>query len=125
MIAYSPDYVLPGQEVTMEIDPGFPNAPRGWSRHEAEAQAKKEGLTLSEIHWRVIRALQDYYHRHRDNPITNLRELHDALDEAFHFEGGIKRLYELFPGGPVAQGCRLAGLPVPTGTVDRGFGSVA
>ena len=31
----------------------------------------------------------------------------------------------LFPGGPVAQGCRLAGLKAPAGAVDRGFGSVA
>jgi hypothetical protein len=31
----------------------------------------------------------------------------------------------LFSGGPVAQGCRLAGLNAPAGAVDRGFGSVA
>jgi tRNA 2-thiouridine synthesizing protein E len=37
----------------------------------------------------------------------------------------MRHLYMLFPGGPVAQGCRVAGLPVPAGAVDRGFGSVA
>lgn len=125
MIERTHDYVLPGQETQLEIDPQFPNAPLGWSRHEAQQQAKTEGLTLTEVHWRVIRALQDYFHRHRDDPVIHVRELHDALDEAFHSEGGIKRLYELFPGGPIAQGCRLAGLPAPPGAVDRGFGSVA
>lgn len=118
------EYVLPGREVLQETDPDFPNAPLGWSRHEAEAQARTEGLSLSESHWQVIRALQAYFHRHRDAPAIHTRELHDALEEAFHKEGGIKRLYELFPGGPVAQGCRIAGLPAPAGTTDRGFGSV-
>lgn len=118
------DYILPGREMLQEPDPQFPHAPLGWSRYEAEQQAKTEGLSLSESHWRVIRALQDYFHRHRDEPAIHTRELHDALDEAFHSQGGIKHLYELFPGGPIAQGCRIAGLPVPAGAADRGFGSV-
>jgi tRNA 2-thiouridine synthesizing protein E len=54
-----------------------------------------------------------------------MRELHDALDEMFHRQGGIKQLYVLFHGGPIAQGCRIAGLKAPAGAIDRGFGSVA
>jgi tRNA 2-thiouridine synthesizing protein E len=33
-------------------------------------------------------------------------------------------LFKLFPKGPIAQGCRLAGLEPPAGSVDLGFGSV-
>ncbi|HEC06486.1 MAG TPA: sulfite reductase, partial [Thiolapillus brandeum] len=33
-------------------------------------------------------------------------------------------LFSLFPGGPIAQGCRLAGLDMPRGAVDQGFGSI-
>ncbi|MGB5339763.1 MAG: sulfite reductase, partial [Gammaproteobacteria bacterium] len=36
----------------------------------------------------------------------------------------LKYLYTLLPGGPVAQGCRLAGLEPPAGSQDAGFGSV-
>jgi tRNA 2-thiouridine synthesizing protein E len=54
-----------------------------------------------------------------------MRELQDALEEKFHHKGGMKYLFTLFPGGPVAQGCRLAGLKAPAGATDRGFGSVA
>jgi len=54
-----------------------------------------------------------------------MRELHDALEERFHARGGLKRLYQLFPGGPLAQGCRLAGLKAPFLATDHGFGSVA
>jgi len=54
----------------------------------------------------------------------NARELHDALEERFHSRGGMKFLYDLFPGGPVTQGCRLAGLEPPAGSHEEGFGSV-
>ena len=51
------------------------------------------------------------------------RALHDALDERFHAQGGIKYLYELFPKGPLAQACPLAGLQAPPGAQDKGIGS--
>ena len=105
-------------------DPRFPHAPEGWTPAGAVEVARQEGLELSEEHWEALRGLQEYCARHEVNSV-NLRELHDALDEKFHRHGGIKRLYQLFPGGPVAQGCRIAGLKVPAGAVDKSFGSVA
>lgn len=104
--------------------PAFPHAPEGWTRAHALQSAKEEGLELGDEHWTALRALQEYFARH-EPAVTNLRELHDALDEKFHRQGGIRHLYQLFPGGPVAQGCRLAGLKPPAGAIDRGFGSVA
>jgi tRNA 2-thiouridine synthesizing protein E len=104
-------------------DPQFPRAPAGWSRAAALTTAKAEGLTLGDDHWETVRALHEYYARHADS-IISVRGLHDALDEKFHAKGGIRYVYQLFPGGPVAQGCRVAGLQAPSGAVDRGFGSV-
>jgi tRNA 2-thiouridine synthesizing protein E len=103
-------------------NPAFPHAPSDWSREEAEAMARREGLALTPDHWRVVWALQEFFARHEDITL-NPRELHDALDEYFHGEGGIRYLYTLFPRGPVAQGCRLAGLRPPSGAQDQGFGS--
>jgi TusE/DsrC/DsvC family sulfur relay protein len=105
-------------------NPGFPHAPAGWTREAALKTARREGLEPVSDHWETVRALQEYYARHQDGTV-NLRELHDALDEHFHAKGGRKYLYELFPGGPVAQGCRIAGLKAPAGATDKGFGSVA
>ena len=42
------------------------------------------------------------------------RELGDMLESEFADRGGRKYLRSLFPGGPVAQGMRIAGLAVPT-----------
>lgn len=104
-------------------DPDFPHAPSEWTKAMAEQIARQERLSLDTDHWTTIRALQEYYAKHENLPI-NVHELHDALDEKFHPKGGIRYLYEIFPGGPVAQGCRLAGLKAPASAVDRGFGSV-
>lgn len=106
-----------------DSDANFPHAPPGWRKTDAEAIAEEEGLELIPDHWAVIIALQYYFARHHDSRISP-RELHDALDEKFHSKGGLKYLYQLLPGGPVAQGCRLAGIQPPAGATDTGFGSV-
>lgn len=100
----------------------FPNAPEDWDIKKAEEIAKADGVKLSDDHWDLIRALQEYYHKVE---FPHLRQIKDALEEKFHSRGGMKYLYQIMPGGPVAGGCRLAGLNVPAGAVDKSFGSTA
>ena len=106
-----------------EDNMGFPYAPEDWSLSDVEDSASEQGISLTEDHWQALRALQEYYARH-DEIRPNVREIHDALDELFHRQGGIKYLYGLFPGGPIAQGCRLAGIEAPSSAIDESFGSV-
>ena len=119
MIGSRDDILHPG---TNKTDAEFPSAPEQWTPDTARQIAAECELDLDDDHWAVIRALQEYYIRHDGR--VNVRELLDALDEKFHGKGGLKYLYRLLPGGPVAQGCALAGLQPPAGAVDRGFGSV-
>ncbi len=100
----------------------FPNAPHGWTIESAEAAAGANDVTMSDVHWQLIAALQEYYAKVE---YPKLRQLKDALEEKFHSLGGIKYLHQLIPSGPVAMGCILAGLEVPAGAVDKSFGSVA
>ena len=100
----------------------FPNAPEDWNFTIAEETAKSDGLELNEDHLELIRALQEYYSKVE---FPNMRQIKDALEEKFHSRGGMKYLYQILPGGPVAAGCRLAGLTIPAGAVDKSFGSVA
>ncbi len=107
----------------MEVsNDSFPNAPDGWSIESAQATAKADGIDMSDDHWQLIIALQEYYSK-VEHP--KLRQLKDALHEKFHRQGGMKLLYQLVPSGPVAGGCKLAGLEVPVGAIDKSFGSVA
>ena len=110
--------------VSITNDPTSPIS-ENWSEKSAKEAAAAEGLELDDNHLEVLRALQEYYAHHDEINHINMRELHDALNEKFHYKGGMKYLYSLFPSGPIAQGCRLAGLQAPTGAIDKGFGSVA
>jgi tRNA 2-thiouridine synthesizing protein E len=102
----------------------FRFAPEDWDPETATRIARQEQLELGPDHWEVLNALQEYFARQEGAAIRR-RALHDALEEKFHHKGGLRYLYMLFPGGPVAQGCRLAGLEPPAGAFDPSYGSVA
>lgn len=108
---------------SVKNDPASNHITEDWTDEDAIDTATEEGLVLTDDHFSVIHALQEYYARHEIQDL-NMREIHDALEEKFHYKGGLKYLYDLFPGGPVAQGCKIAGLHVPAGAADKGFGSV-
>ena len=91
----------------------------------ALGKAREDDIELEEDHWAVILALQEYFTHHDDSKQVNRRSLHDALNEKFHHKGGLAYLYRLLTGGPIAQGCRLAGLEAPAGSVDRSYGSTS
>lgn len=93
-----------------------------WDENQARDMARQEGIQLNEAHMDVICHLRDQYAQ--CGPAPNARSLLKILESAYADQGGRKYLYSLFPHGPVAQGCRLAGLPLPPGTTDASFGSV-
>lgn len=92
-----------------------------WDKEKGKQHAKQEGIEMTDAHWEVVEYLRDYYLEH--GPIENGREIGDMLDSKFSAKGGRKYLRRLFPEGPVAQGLRIAGLPVPPHTEDAGFGT--
>ncbi len=93
-----------------------------WSPRVASQLAAEEGLQLTEAHWDVITRLREMYKV--EGHEWNARNVTRALEKEFASEGGRRYLYELFPGGPLAQGCKLSGLPLPQGTLDPSFGNV-
>lgn len=92
-----------------------------WSRDKAIEMAKVDGLALGEDHWRVIEFLRNTYVER--GPAEGARHIAGLLNETFEAQGGSKFLYQLFPGGPVSQGSRLAGVPVPHDAQSQSFGS--
>ena len=92
-----------------------------WSEKQGYKIARQEGIEMTKEHWTVIHSLRAYYLKH--GPANNGRELGDMLDNEYAKQGGRKYLRRLFPEGPVAQGMRIAGLPVPPHTQNEGFGT--
>lgn len=93
-----------------------------WSPLVAQRLAQAESLYLTDYHWEIIIYLRERYRAH-GNP-HNAREVQKELEDKFAEGKGKRYLYELFPGGPVSQGSRLAGLPQPPYASDPSFGSV-
>lgn len=94
-----------------------------WTEDTARATAHAEGIELSDPHWEVIRFLRVHY-QNVGAKMPPAHELSQTLEERFAEQGGLRYLYELFPGGPLNQGGRIAGIAVPTDATDPSFGSV-
>lgn len=92
-----------------------------WSPLTAKKMAQAEGIDeLTEAHWHVIYALRNLYREKGRS--ESARAVMHILEKDFVDEGGSRYLYALFPKGPVSQGSRLAGVPVPPNSSDPSFG---
>ncbi|AGA32555.1 tRNA 2-thiouridine synthesizing protein E; Dissimilatory sulfite reductase, gamma subunit [Thioalkalivibrio nitratireducens DSM 14787] len=82
-----------------------------WSEKVAEAIAAKEGITLTQRHWDLIRYLRDEYVNNGENQ-PNTRTIVKAMQQLWSDKSvDAKTVYDLFPLDPSKQGGRIAGLP--------------
>lgn len=92
-----------------------------WDEEFARKTARDMGIELTDAHWDVINFLR--VHFQNNGPVAHAHDLAEELDDRFQDQGGLRYLYQLFPGGPVSQGCQIAGVPVPKDAKDGAFGS--
>lgn len=83
-----------------------------WNEGVAHELATRDGLQLNDDHWEVIKAMREYYQSYNVSPVKKLlkrslkqRTGTDRFDD--------ERLAELFPGGVLVQGSKIAGIPIP------------
>lgn len=95
---------------------------KNWDKQKAKATAKDLNISLTDAHWEVIGFIRTYFANAGE--LRHARELSEVLAERFAEEGGAKYLFQLFPGGPVSQGCQLAGIQVPKDASDNSFGYI-
>jgi len=101
--------VLGGREIEIDED-GFIQEPDKWNKEVAEDLAKAEkAYPMGEDHWKLVNYLRDYYLKYEIAPPVRMLVKQTGLD--------LKKIYELFPGGPAKGACKIAGLPKPTGCV--------
>lgn len=92
-----------------------------WSEDLAHSLAAEENIKLNNEHLEILSYLRKYYDKNGQG--YNARTLLGALEFEFGKWEGRKHLYELFPKGPVSQGCKIAGIPLPPNCNDPSFGS--
>ena len=104
-----PTFEYPGGAIEVDED-GFMSEPEVWNEAVAHALAATEGVDeLTDDHWKVVNFLREYFLQFGVAPM--IRKLCKETD----FK--LKVIYELFPSGPAKGGCKVAGLPKPTGCV--------
>ncbi len=104
-----PKVTLGGQEIEVDED-GFIQEPKNWNKAVAEDLAKiEEAYPMSEDHWKLVDYLRNYYLEFEIAPPIRMLTKKTGLD--------LKYIYQMFPKGPAAGACKVAGLPKPTGCV--------
>jgi TusE/DsrC/DsvC family sulfur relay protein len=95
--------------IVLEVDErGFIQETDKWNEDVARAYSAKEGvIELTEEHWKVLNYVRSYYLENGICPM--MRKL--IRETGFP----LKKLYDLFPDGPVNSACKWAGLPRSTG----------
>ena len=97
-------------------DDGFLVNVDDWNTDVANYYATAEGFAMTDQHWEVVSFLREHYKHYQLAPI--MKVLIKEVGKKFGPDkGNSKYLYELFPGGPAKQACRIAGLPKPTGCI--------
>ena len=91
---------------------GFLLDPGDWNEEVAEEIARREGLELTDDHWKIIQFARDYYDEHFF--VVEMRDvLKYVAEELGQGSNAKKRLFKLFPYGFVKQACKIAGLKRP------------
>lgn len=90
---------------------GYLVDPADWSEAFVRSQAEAEGLTLTDLHWELLRYLREHFAR--VGAQASVREMIKHFRKVWGDGcGNSADLHRLFPrGGPQKQGNRLAGLP--------------
>lgn len=101
---------------------GFLTELADWTESNARKLAQDDGLNLTDEHMEILHYLRKYYDK--NGQVYNARTLLNVMEFEFGKWEGKRRLYQLFPRGPVTQGCKFAGIPMPPECIDNSFGTV-
>jgi len=91
---------------------GYLVDPTEWDETVAEKLARREDITLTEEHWKVLRFMRGYFDEH--GIAADARFVIKFLkDELGLGTAGRNYLFQLFPYGYVQQACKIAGMRRP------------
>lgn len=103
-----------GSDMGVDFDKeGFLRHLKDWSPEIAEKIAGKDGITLTQDHWKIIDLTRNYYERYKISPaarvIVGIIEENMGSDKASSIY-----LMRLFTGRPARMVNKISGLPKPS-----------
>lgn len=85
-----------------------------WGENFAVHSAEKDGIELTEEHWRLILWYREFFEKYRFT--IGIKGLIKEINKVFGPEiGSTKHLWEIFIERPATRLAKYAGLPNPTG----------
>jgi tRNA 2-thiouridine synthesizing protein E len=95
---------------------GFLLNPGDWTEDVADIIAKNEGFDLKDEHMGLVDYFREYWAENEMHPTMHLlvKDLGGNIGKTFHDHKAVANyIYEIFPREPIAELCKLAGLPKP------------
>jgi tRNA 2-thiouridine synthesizing protein E len=93
-------------------DEGYLIDPAGWDEAVAVELARREGVSLTPLHWDVLHFMRRFHDEHQ--VMADARFVIRFLAEEKGLGASARgRLFELFPYGYVKQACKIAGMRRP------------
>ena len=95
---------------------GYLLNPGDWDEDVARALAERDGVSLTDVHWGLIKYFREFYEHEQRHPtmhelvLTKGKHHGESFQDA---EAYRDYLWKLFPQGPVIEISKLAGLPKP------------
>lgn len=83
-----------------------------WTKQIATFIAKQENIYLTQVHWKIIYVLREFYKTHEYSPAIRLM-VSLLKNEVGSTIGNSLYLQSLFPISPAIQAAKIAGLPKP------------
>jgi len=108
----SPLYLeINGKNILLDGE-GCLNNRAEWCEAVAEALASREGITLTQDHWDLIKLLREFYQEYQVIPPLRvfIKTVKSKLGDEL---GNSIALHKLFPESPLKIACKIAGLPKP------------
>lgn len=105
--------VTDSKGIPVETDgEGYLFDPWRWDERIAEQIAAREGVSLTDEHWQVIRFMRSYYEDHQI--AADARFVIRYMAEKMGLGSKARNyLFELFPYGYVKMACKIAGMKRP------------
>lgn len=109
------EIIVQGRSIPIDEE-GFLLNPKDWTEDVSEVIAKNEGLELKEEHKGMVDYFREYWDENEAHPTMHMlvKDMGAGIGKTFHDHRAVAEyMYKIFPSEPIAELCKLAGLPKP------------